>query len=366
MSRAIDARVVCESRRSPSRRLLSSGWARPVASPRHGVHLRRTTPCRRKASPWTGFVRRHRKEGTLRDLSRLWQAMTDDEKARYNPRRPRSAHAASSSESTPLAAPSATGGPWPHLGDDFYPLRAELAASIADKIADTSVAWRRRTGDGVIKAEASIGTSRVPLCSEMLGRGCCGRVLADGRNEALLDAKGRLHLWAVAGKTKDVKFDALWSRLPLWYIGPAPDAAPAASGSDDDLRGGLLLLIFSELNPSRQMWFSGRVQAPTPGQTVSFGHAAHDNILCEVEVARARVRVHVWVWWCFVRGSGLAHPRSSLGGERFGIQAHVTITSQHHGPQLVAPRGNLTFRLNRARESNNRQAPRAQLSLVSS
>ena len=91
-----------------------------------------------------------------------------------------------------------------------------------------------------------------------------------------------MKIWAAISKAKDAQFDELWPGLPLFFAGPS--AGPAAAR--DDPRGLLMLLLWADTRPAKQIFLQASLPCPEVGQVVGFDDFDVAQVWCHNQAAR--------------------------------------------------------------------------------
>ena len=84
-------------------------------------------------------------------------------------------------------------------------------------------------------------------------------------------------------KFEKAKFNTMWGKLSLYFIGPADGVA---AGSEADLRGTIFLNIYSEQKVLINYGVKG--MKPNIGDVINFGELETCNLLDENDTARLR------------------------------------------------------------------------------
>ena len=206
------------------------------------------------SSAWHGFLVQHRREDTMQNLARRWKDLPAHERQAYRP-----------SEEPPVAeAPRiriAVPSPWPHCGDECYPICEEDLQHVAQHVPVYSAAWKARIGEQPIAPALAFVAPPVHTCQDMLAaRGC-----RDTIGEATLNKVDRLYKrldrWSALSKPKATPFDEPWGNIfPLFYFGDAP--------GDDGSTGAAFLMIGRVLK--KQVLYMEDCAAPKPEDIITF------------------------------------------------------------------------------------------------
>jgi hypothetical protein len=179
----------------------------------------------------------------------------------------------------PIAAPP-TGSefPWPHVGDDFYPVKVVDMEGVPKMVTSLAERWLDTVGHDIPQPVSEQMPAPSKTCPEIWGLGCCEQDMDAQAREQLSRCKARLSLWSDITRRKDAKFDSFWETLPLFFIGCAVGAQ--AQGAADDPRGLAMLLIFAEFQPKRQLFITNKCSAPVLGDIMHFTALAMDDFMC--------------------------------------------------------------------------------------
>ena len=182
-------------------------------------------------------------------------------------------------------APRVLEPPWPNIGDDWFPVSEDSMQSLAAEVPRLAKRWRQRIGSSELARPAqNIEQVAHVLCSERWGPGRCEQRLPDEERETLLKIKARLRLWLQAHKQQKARFDAEWSPLHLYYVGPHH----AVGRDGEETSGFVLLLIFSEKKALRLLFYGDRLTKPMAGHIVEFRDLRFECVMDENQVARFR------------------------------------------------------------------------------
>ena len=118
---------------------------------------------------WHNFVRKRRRFSNLQELAAQWGSMSEEQKAEFRedgvPQPPQVVQA------PPCCAP-----PWPHVGDDVYPVSLQAMPHLASQVVALSSAWRARIGADVVRPKQTLDEPPVRLCGGVWGVGRCLRL----------------------------------------------------------------------------------------------------------------------------------------------------------------------------------------------
>jgi hypothetical protein len=155
------------------------------------------------------FVRKRRRLANMEELAAQWGLMSVEQKAEFRedgvPQAPQVVQA------PPCCAP-----PWPHVGDDVYPVSLQAMPNLALQVSALSSAWRARIGADVVRPQRTLDEPPVRLCGEVWGVGRCLRLMPVDELTHLQILKRRLGVWHDIHKRQSAKFDTLWGQLPLY------------------------------------------------------------------------------------------------------------------------------------------------------
>lgn len=148
--------------------------------------------------------------------------------------------------------------------------------------------WRSSTSEDIAPAGPELVAEPTRTRHAVWGRGACRLDLSEPEQERLAGCKARLSLWSDMYRRKDAKYDGLWEGMPLFFFGPseAPAASSSASSADSSGHGHLMMVIFAEFQPKRQLFIVNRSPLPAPGTVVRFTELTEGSVLDENGVAR--------------------------------------------------------------------------------
>ena len=121
-------------------------------------------------------------------------------------------------------------------------------------MTSTRCLFSARIGADVVRPKQTLDEAHFRLCGEVWGVGSCLRRMPADELTPLQTLKRRLEVWPDVHKRQNAKFDTLWGKLPLYYIG----ADCGAAASADDVRGHVVLLIFSEKRPTHLQLYGAK------------------------------------------------------------------------------------------------------------
>ena len=139
-------------------------------------------------SLWHNFVRKRRRVSNMQELAAQWGSMSEEQKAEFRedgvPQPPQVVQA------PPCCAP-----PWPHVGDDVYPVSLQAMPHLASQVAALSSAWRARIGADVVRPKQTLDEPPVRLCGGVWGVGRCLSRMQAHELTHLQTLKRRLEVW---------------------------------------------------------------------------------------------------------------------------------------------------------------------------
>ena len=236
----------------------------------------------RAATAWHLFLRdgQQRRKQTMRECAAEWRSMTQEQKqVAFEQLRSQGAQAQAPAPLSRPPAPAAT-APWPHCGDDFYPIRAEKAQDLPCRVRELSAKWVDRVGDEPIKPCAPFEAPPCSSCEDLLGRGRCKSVEGEEAVAKLAYYQKRLDRWSAISKPASASFDQVWSTLPLFYVGEPT----GPSGAEQPVPSGMAaLLLFPRLKG--QLLHLEKCKAPEQGDVISL-HPSPALLKSNVEFAR--------------------------------------------------------------------------------
>ena len=245
-------------------------------------------------SAWHNYVKSRGHVASLAQCSQEWHALSESQKRSWQPEPGQAQAAQLHGRRVRRRVPQP--GPheaelvpvWPGCGDAYYPVREELLIDAPSEVKALSAAWAERIGGETLKPCQAFDAPPVRSCEELFGRGCCSEALGQEVKDKLLLYQKRLDRWSRLTQTKPASFDAMWSPLPLFYLGPAPGAA-CASGEAPGLAA---LLLFPRMR--HQVLCVQPCAPPQPGDIITF-RPDIGSLQTNVQFAWSWSRAHVSV-----------------------------------------------------------------------
>lgn len=149
------------------------------------------------SNAWQAFLHCHSREGSLKELSARWRALSAEDKEVYNQRVAEAREAAGLAPPQPPQPPQqddlAQATPL-QAGDPDYPIRKEILQEHMDNLRALVEEWELYTAGPPICGHAGIDASPTRLCSEFVGPGHCMSDLSDEQLEARRCCLARLKL----------------------------------------------------------------------------------------------------------------------------------------------------------------------------
>ena len=212
----------------------------------------------RKLTPWQEFLREGLQNGkkTMKACALGWKSAPEEQRLAAQRERPQA------DDLRPTLCTPKIIAPFPYCGDEFYPIREELAEDLPAKVRELSSEWVARLGDQVIKPGAAFQAPWIQTCEEIPGRGRCIDTAEKAAVQRLLDLQKRLDRWSAFNKPTPASLDGLWTLPPLFYVGQLPGTA--AEGSPAGIAA---LLLFPRLK--NQVLHLEPCAAPAVGSTIS-------------------------------------------------------------------------------------------------
>lgn len=213
-------------------------------------------------------------------LAERWAGMRGEAKAAWH----RPAEAGAEGPALPPPAAPAVPALWPGCSDEFYPVSAANLGDVPSAVRKLAADWHCTVPNQAVRPRVVVEAQASRTCCDIWGRGRCEAQIDAGQQAAIASCKSRMRVWGSFGKVPEAKFDELWQKVSLFFIGRR--LGGVAGSAEEDLRGLGMLLVSSEGNPASQLFFANRFPVPNVGDTLRFTDLSLQSFLDDNDIAR--------------------------------------------------------------------------------